>query len=178
MNDVVVAIGTNLGNRHEFMLNAETAILNLPESSHFLFSSIYQSVPINCDTTSPVYLNAVVKFTTRLTPYKLLELLQQIENANERERPYFNAPRTLDLDVILFGNHILSNPKLTVPHRLMHERFFVLTPICEIAPNLCHPILEKNMLKLESSLMDKEKFITLSTEQFVSNMTGSVAKTY
>lgn len=169
MYEVIVAIGSNLYERHQYMLNAQAAILDLPKSTDFHFSSIYQTVPIGCTSDSPIYLNAVVKFNTNLQPYELLELVQDIEQANDRERPYLNAPRTLDLDVILFADQISSDPKLTIPHPRMHERFFVLTPLCEIAPDLVHPILKKTICELEASLKDKDKLIQLSTEQFASN---------
>ena len=172
LSEVIVAIGSNLGNRHECMLNAEAELLQLPESTDFRFSSIYQSVPIGCDDKSPLYFNAVVQFKTNLDPYQLLVQLQKIENANDRKRSYINAPRTLDLDVILFADHIISDPKLTVPHPRMQERFFVLTPLCQIATDIRQPVLEKNIRELEASLTDKEKFIALSTEQFISNLTS------
>ncbi|MFA6303128.1 MAG: 2-amino-4-hydroxy-6-hydroxymethyldihydropteridine diphosphokinase [Legionella sp.] len=168
MHEVIIALGSNLGSRIQFLLDAEAKLVQLPKTTDFKFSSIYQSAPIGC-AESPDYLNAVVSCKTELDPYKLLELLQQIENAHHRTRSYPNAPRTLDLDIIFYDNKISSDPILTLPHPRMHERFFVLTPLCEINPNLIHPLLKKTIAELEILLHDKEKLIMLSKEQFVSN---------
>lgn len=168
MHEVIIALGSNLGNRHQILLDAEAKLLQLPETTDFKFSSIYQSAPMGC-ADSPDYLNAVVTCKTKLDPYKLLEYLQQIENAHHRTRSYLNAPRTLDLDIIFYDTVISSDSILTLPHPRMHERFFVLTPLCEINPNLIHPLFGKTIKELEQLLHDKEKLIMLRKEQFNSN---------
>ena len=95
----IIAIGSNLEDKHQHLLNAEKEILQLPKCSHFIFSSIYQTVSIG-ENEAPYYLNAVASFNTELNPYQLLEKLQKIEDNNERKRSYVNAPRTLDLDIL------------------------------------------------------------------------------
>lgn len=95
-------------------------------------SSYYRTAPI--DSSGPDYTNAVVEVRTTLTAPELLVCLQGIEAAAGRERPYRNAPRTLDLDVLLFGNAQIESPTLSVPHPRMRQRAFVLLPLAEIAP--------------------------------------------
>ncbi len=93
-----------------------------------------RSAPV--DAGGPDYLNAVAQLQTALAPLDVLQRLQAIEQAAGRERPYRNAPRTLDLDLLLYGSEVLSAPTLTVPHPRMNERAFVLLPLAELAPGL------------------------------------------
>jgi 2-amino-4-hydroxy-6-hydroxymethyldihydropteridine diphosphokinase len=97
-------------------------------------SSFYRSAPI--DSSGPDYVNAVVQLQTTLTAPELLAQLQTIEQGAGRERPYRNAPRTLDLDILLFGDASIQSESLTVPHPRMWQRAFVLLPLAEIAPAL------------------------------------------
>ncbi len=97
-------------------------------------SSFYRTAPI--DATGPDYVNAVAELRTGLGPYELLAALQELEQAAGRERSYRNAPRTLDLDVLRYGELQQDDPRLTLPHPRMHERAFVLVPLAEIAPGL------------------------------------------
>jgi 2-amino-4-hydroxy-6-hydroxymethyldihydropteridine diphosphokinase len=87
----------------------------------------------------PDFLNVVVQLDTELTPDGLLDHLQKIENRHGRERPFPNAPRTLDLDLLLYGDVVVSTPLLSLPHPRMHERAFVLKPLAEIAPQIAIP---------------------------------------
>jgi 2-amino-4-hydroxy-6-hydroxymethyldihydropteridine diphosphokinase len=97
-------------------------------------SALYRSAPI--DSSGPDYVNAVVQLQTTLTAPELLAQLQTIEQGAGRERPYRNAPRTLDLDILLFGDASIQSESLTVPHPRMWQRAFVLLPLAEIAPAL------------------------------------------
>ncbi|MBS3995953.1 MAG: 2-amino-4-hydroxy-6-hydroxymethyldihydropteridine diphosphokinase, partial [Hydrogenophaga sp.] len=94
----------------------------------------YRTAPV--DSCGPDYLNAVAEVSTTLTAPALLVTLQAIENANGRERPYRNAPRTLDLDLLLYGDARIDSPDLTLPHPRMWARAFVLVPLADIAPGL------------------------------------------
>jgi 2-amino-4-hydroxy-6-hydroxymethyldihydropteridine diphosphokinase len=98
---------------------------------------LYRSAPI--DSSGPDYLNAVAAVATELAPHALLQALQAIELRHGRERPYRNAPRTLDLDLLLFGEQRIDSPDLVVPHPRMHERAFVLRPLADLAPALVIP---------------------------------------
>jgi 2-amino-4-hydroxy-6-hydroxymethyldihydropteridine diphosphokinase len=110
------------------------ALRALPQSALRAVSSIWRSAPI--DSSGPDYLNAVALIETRLAPRELLEALQRIESAHGRERPYRNAPRTLDLDLLLYGEQRSDDPGLSLPHPRLHLRAFVLKPLLEIAPQL------------------------------------------
>ena len=100
-------------------------------------SSLYRSAPV--DASGPDFFNAVLALHTHLAPLALLDALQAIEQRFGRERPYPNAPRTLDLDLLLIGDLVLHTPRLTLPHPRLHLRAFVLQPLLELAPDLCAP---------------------------------------
>jgi len=132
-----IGLGANLGDARATLAAAMQALAELPASTLRATSSIYRSAPI--DSSGPDYLNAVVLLDTQLTPQALLAELQRIELAHGRERPYRNAPRTLDLDLLFHGEQRIVSPALTVPHPRLHERAFVLRPLAELAPGLVIP---------------------------------------
>lgn len=127
-----VALGANLGDAPQAVRDAIAAIGRLPGTTVEKQSSLYRTAPV--DSSGPDYINAVVEIATTLTAPALLVALQAIEQAAGRERPYRNAPRTLDLDILLYGQAGISSPTLTIPHPRMYERAFVLVPLAEIAP--------------------------------------------
>ena len=127
-----VGLGANLGERETALRSALAAIGRLPGTCVMRVSPLYGSAPV--DAGGPDYLNAVAELTTTLAPQALLEALQTIERGAGRERPYRNAPRTLDLDILWFGGQIIDSPALTVPHPRMAERAFVLRPLADLAP--------------------------------------------
>jgi 2-amino-4-hydroxy-6-hydroxymethyldihydropteridine diphosphokinase len=129
-----VGVGANLGDAVIAVRDALEALRELPATTVVAQSSLYRTAPI--DSTGPDYINAVAQLSTHLTAPDLLRELQRIENAAGRERPYRNAPRTLDLDLLLFGSARIDSADLQVPHPRMHERAFVLVPLAEIAPGL------------------------------------------
>ena len=127
-----VALGANLGDAARSVRDAMDALERLPGTRGLARSSLYRTAPI--DAGGPDYVNAVVQLSTRLPAPGLLDLLQKIERAAGRERPYHHAPRTLDLDLLLYGDARIDSPRLTVPHPRMMGRAFVLRPLAEIAP--------------------------------------------
>lgn len=127
-----IGLGANLGDARAALRAAVAALRALPQTRLVACSSIYRTAPI--DSSGPDYFNAVVAVSTQLSPQELLTGLQAIELQHGRERPYRNAPRTLDLDLLLYHQQILQTPTLTLPHPRMHERAFVLLPLAEIAP--------------------------------------------
>ncbi|WP_291011527.1 2-amino-4-hydroxy-6-hydroxymethyldihydropteridine diphosphokinase [Hydrogenophaga sp.] len=129
-----VGLGANLGDSPQAVRDAIAALAATPGVSLVQASSLYRSAPV--DATGPDYINAVACISTRLTAPALLHALQAIENTAGRERPYRNAPRTLDLDLLLYGDAGIASPDLTVPHPRMGERAFVLLPLREISPGL------------------------------------------
>lgn len=132
-----IGLGANLGADLQATLTlAAQALAALPASRLTALSSAWRSAPV--DAGGPDFLNAVAALDTTLAPLELLDVLQAIELAHGRERPYRNAPRTLDLDLLLYGDVTLDTPRLTLPHPRLSERAFVLQPLLEIAPELAH----------------------------------------
>lgn len=134
-----VALGANLGDKVAALKQAVTAINNLPLTQVNKTSSLYRTAPQGDDTGIALggdYLNAVAELQTDLTAHALLKHLQCIEQAAGRQRLYRNAPRTLDLDLLLYGRASIDTAHLTVPHPRMLQRAFVLVPLQEIAPAL------------------------------------------
>lgn len=129
-----VALGANLGDAVNTLREALTVLADLPGVRLAKASSLYSTEPI--DSSGPDYINAVAEVATTLTAPELLSALQCIEQDFGRERPYHNAPRTLDLDLLLYGSASVNSPTLTVPHPRMWQRAFVLVPLVEIAPVL------------------------------------------
>ena len=129
-----VALGANLGEAAAVVASAIDALNRLPDTRLAARSHLYRSAPV--DAQGPDFINAVAAVSTRLTAPDLLLALQQLEQRAGRERPYRNAPRTLDLDLLLYGDARIDSPSLTVPHPRMMERAFVLIPLAEIAPDL------------------------------------------
>ena len=129
-----VGLGANLGQAAEALEAAIVALGRLPGARLVARSPMYRTAPV--DAAGPDYLNAVVALDTDLPPGELLAALHALEQAQGRERPYRNAPRTLDLDLLLHGSAIIDTPGLTVPHPRLHERAFVLVPLSDIAPLL------------------------------------------
>lgn len=136
-----IGLGANLGASLEQLAAtlraALAALAALPASRLEAVSGAYRTAPI--DASGPDYLNAVARIETALPPEALLEALQVIELAHGRERPYRNAPRTLDLDLLLYGQQQLASPRLELPHPRLHQRAFVLRPLLELAPGLQAP---------------------------------------
>lgn len=127
-----VAIGANLGDANTAVLCAINDLAGLPQTVLLAQSSHYQTAPLA--SSGPDYINAVVEVSTGLNAHDLLQALQQMEFEAGRDRPYPNAPRTLDLDVLLYGEGQIDCATLTIPHPRMFERAFVLVPLAEIAP--------------------------------------------
>lgn len=132
-----VGIGANLGDAQGNVRDAITRLGKLPGTRVASHSASYRTAPI--DSSGPDYINAVACLDTELEPHKLLAALQAIERDHGRERPYRNAPRTLDLDLLLYGDATIATPDLAVPHERMLERAFVLEPLLEIAPDIDVP---------------------------------------
>jgi 2-amino-4-hydroxy-6-hydroxymethyldihydropteridine diphosphokinase len=129
-----IGLGANLGDARVTLDAACTALAALPQSRWVARSSWYESAPV--DATGPTFLNAVAVLDSDLAPLALLDALQAIELAHGRERPYRNAPRTLDLDLLLYGAATLDVPRLLLPHPRLHQRAFVLAPLIELEPGL------------------------------------------
>jgi 2-amino-4-hydroxy-6-hydroxymethyldihydropteridine diphosphokinase len=133
-----VGLGSNLENPRQQVTDALRELKEIPNTNLVEHSKLYRSDPVG-PPGQPDYINAVACLETSLEPEKLLDQLQAIEQAHDRVRIQHWGPRTLDLDLLLFGNLIISTERLTVPHAFMNERSFVLYPLAEIAPELHLP---------------------------------------
>ena len=132
-----VALGANLGDARQTVLQAIEDMGRLPGCTVQAVSRLYRTAPH--EAQGPDFVNAVVRIGTRLTAPALLHALQALEQAAGRERPYVNAPRTLDLDILLYGGGQIHSPLLTVPHPRMMERAFVLRPLADVLPGFVRP---------------------------------------
>jgi 2-amino-4-hydroxy-6-hydroxymethyldihydropteridine diphosphokinase len=149
-----IGLGSNLEDPHSQLQRAFADLDELPHTRLAARSSLYRSAPLDCPDlpdlqVQPDFVNAVAKIVTDLTPQALLKALLHIEHQNGRERTYRNAPRTLDMDVLLYGDVQLHEHGLTIPHPQMHRRAFVLQPLLEISPDISIPGVGKAELALE-----------------------------
>jgi 2-amino-4-hydroxy-6-hydroxymethyldihydropteridine diphosphokinase len=143
-----VALGANLGDPVQALNQAIDALALRPGIQLIARSSLYRTAPI--DANGPDYVNAVLALTTTLTAPALLGQLQALEQLAGRERSYRNAPRTLDLDLLLYGAAALQSATLLVPHPRMYERAFVLLPLFEIAP---HAVTQAQLQAVQSQAL-------------------------
>jgi 2-amino-4-hydroxy-6-hydroxymethyldihydropteridine diphosphokinase len=143
---VAVALGSNLGDRRAHLDFAVAKLRSLLR--HLAVSRYHDTVPVGITGPQPLYLNAAATGETMLSAQDLLDALLAIEGARGRERPYPNAPRTLDLDLILYADLVVEGPGLTVPHPRFRERRFVLEPLAEIAPEAIDPVTGRTIREL------------------------------
>jgi 2-amino-4-hydroxy-6-hydroxymethyldihydropteridine diphosphokinase len=160
LNNCLVAFGGNQGDIMHTFRKARQAIDSLGGCSVMKSSKCYQTLPLGPEGQSD-YLNAVVLVETAMAPGKLLEELHAIEDAHGRERSAHWGPRTLDLDMIACNGLVLNTAELALPHPHMHERMFVLRPLCDIAPDWHHPKLGMSaQAMLDKLIADGEKPLT------------------
>jgi 2-amino-4-hydroxy-6-hydroxymethyldihydropteridine diphosphokinase len=158
MNRIFLSLGSNLGDRGQ-NLKKGIGLLEKLAGKPGAISSIYETEPWGCDSDLNFY-NQVIELFTLLRPLPLLEVIHEIEEMCGRDRSALRyAPRTLDVDILLYGNSVLEFPGLVVPHPNLQERQFVLVPLAEIAPHVVHPILDKNMEQLLRACVDDKRII-------------------
>lgn len=138
LHTAFVGLGANLGDPGATLRQAIAALAGLPQTQLVAASALYRSAPLG-HTDQPDFFNAVAQLSTGLTPQALLAALLAVEKRYGRERTFRNAPRTLDLDLLLYDALRISEAGLAVPHPRMHERAFVLAPLLEIAPGCLIP---------------------------------------
>ena len=146
MDRVAVALGSNCGDRRAHLDYAVSTLRTF--LTNLTVSRYYETIPVGVSGPQALFLNAAAVGDTRMSARAVLDALLAIEHERGRERPYANAPRTLDLDVILFGDAIVEEPGLKVPHPRFRERRFVLQPLAEIAPDLRDPVSGKTIAEL------------------------------
>lgn len=140
-----VALGSNLGDRLEYLRQGISKILEQTQARNLRRSRVYDTDPVGVPSEQPPYLNAAVSFESPLEPAELLEVLLQIEQQLHRKRLYRNSPRTLDLDLLLADQEIIRLAKLEIPHPRMHERAFVMAPLADLDPDLKIPGFEQTV---------------------------------
>jgi 2-amino-4-hydroxy-6-hydroxymethyldihydropteridine diphosphokinase len=143
----VIAVGSNLGDRDMYLTQGIQALRASAALTHLRISSFIETEPEG-GVNQPPYLNAVVLADTYLEPRPLLEVLLDIEHHFGRVRPFDRAPRTLDLDLIVYGSRVIQEPDLQVPHPRFRERRFVLEPLAELAPDLIDPVTGRTIAEL------------------------------
>ena len=148
---VYIGVGSNLGEREEYMELAKEKVSALPDTKNFKSASIIETEPYGY-TEQGKFLNTVYSIETLDTPAEFLDKLHQIENEAERKREIHWGPRTIDLDILLYGDCVMHTETLTIPHSEMHKRQFVLEPLSEIAPYVKHPVLGKSVSMLLEDL--------------------------
>lgn len=143
---IAIALGSNVGDREGHLRGAVGALARL--FSPLLVSSFYETAPVDVPGAQPMFLNAAATGESELSARAILEALLDTEQQFGRERPYVGAPRTIDLDLILYGDSVINEPGLTVPHPRFRERRFVLEPLAEIAPDWVDPLTGRTIREL------------------------------
>ena len=150
-----IGLGSNLGDREEQLLRAVKALGCIDAVAVLRRSSLYDSAPVG-GPPQPRYLNAVVELACGLVPQQLLSIAKQIELDLGRFPSVGWGPRAVDLDVLLWGGQVVADANLQVPHLGLHQRQFVLDPLCELCPELVHPVLGVSMQTLLQRLRPQD----------------------
>lgn len=152
MTIAYLGLGSNLGNRLAFLRGGRDSLLNRFDIVLLRASAVYETTAVGGPPDNPPFLNAVLEIETSLSPRELLSACLAVEDEFGRTRPMAWAPRTLDIDLLLYGDAVIAETDLQVPHPRLHERTFVLTPLSDIAPELLHPVLRKTLRALSGAL--------------------------
>ena len=156
---VFIGFGSNVGDRVDFCDRAVTLLGLLPHSRLQGVSLLYETEPVR-DRTDPGegwFLNGVVQLETDIRPRSLLTTLQEIERSLGRDDDNRSGPRTIDLDILFYGEHAIEEPGLTIPHPRLHQRRFVLMPMNELDPLWVHPTLKQSMARLLTEVKDQSQ---------------------
>jgi 2-amino-4-hydroxy-6-hydroxymethyldihydropteridine diphosphokinase len=147
---VYLSLGSNLGDRENYLREAVLRLGDLGVIRQI--SAFYETQPVEVQTDQPWFLNCALAMETELMPLAFLARMLALEQSMGRVRTEPKGPRTIDIDIVFFGNDVLDTPELTVPHPAMHQRRFVLEPLAEIASAFMHPVLQHTVQELLDSL--------------------------
>lgn len=156
---VFIGFGSNLGNRVDFCDRTITLLGLLPHSQLIAVSSLYETEPV-ADAGAPGegwFLNGVAQIETDVTPQSLLAVCREIERSLGRDPAHRSGPRTIDLDLLFYGDRMLQEQELTIPHPRLHLRRFVLEPLVELEPTWIHPALKQTVSQLLAQLTDRHQ---------------------
>lgn len=156
---VFIGFGSNKGDRLDYCDRTVTLLSLLPHSQLLAVSSLYEAEPVP-DAGAPGegwFLNGVAQLETDVTPQSLLGICREIERSLGRDPEHRSGPRTLDLDILLYGSRVIQEQELTVPHPRLHLRRFVLEPLVELEPTLIHPALKQTVSQLLAQLTDRHQ---------------------
>lgn len=156
MRKVYVGLGSNLGNREKYLVSAINRIDSCREICVVNKSSFYETKPVG-GSPQPDYVNCVIELDTEIEPQSLLEEFKGIELELGRKPGIRWGPRVIDIDILLYGNKVINDSNLKIPHESMHKRIFVLEPLCEISPDFKHPVLRKTIFELLKELKISKK---------------------
>jgi 2-amino-4-hydroxy-6-hydroxymethyldihydropteridine diphosphokinase len=148
---VAIGLGSNLPDRLSNLRWAVDKLARAPGTRLVRASSAHETAPVEAPGHG-AYLNAVCTITTELDPLSLLRFANKLESMRGRSHGTRSGPRALDIDILLWGDRVIESKRLTIPHRRMHMRAFVLAPLCEVAPEIIHPIMGIAAAELERSV--------------------------
>jgi 2-amino-4-hydroxy-6-hydroxymethyldihydropteridine diphosphokinase len=162
---VYIGLGSNVGDRRAHLARGLDA-LGRSGFAVDVVSSLYLTEPVDAPPQE-WFVNAVAAGHTSLAPERLLRVCMEVEQAEGRERVVHHGPRTLDLDILIYGGELRDDPELTLPHPHLHERRFVLTPLCELAPDLVHPRLGATVRALLDLCPDDSRVVRVRDSETV-----------